>query len=82
MHENVQSFPLPYSFPEGKAWAAIRQGVVMNMIYMEVPVGMTFTTHRNLSRAKLATEGEVWTGTVIRNRFFPSFESSDRRRQT
>jgi hypothetical protein len=75
--DSIVSFPLPYDFPEGKAWAAIRQGVVMNMIYMQVPDGISFPVHRNRSRASLAKDGEVWTGSIIRNRFFPAFSSTD-----
>lgn len=75
-----QSFPLPFPFPDGKVWAAIRAGVVMNMVYMDhVPDDLEFHSYRQLSRAALAKEGEVWTGEVRGGRFVPKFETRDSR---
>lgn len=80
MKQLPQSFPLPYPFPDGAAWAAIRGGVVMNMAYMALPEGVPFHVHRQQSRGRLANDGEVWTGEVRAGRFYPKFESGDVRR--
>ncbi len=77
----AQSYPLPLPFPPGKVWAAIRDGVVVNMIYMELPAGMSYTVHRQRSRATLARNGVVWSGRVEHQCFVPSFESTDSRLQ-
>lgn len=71
------SYPLPLPFPPGKVWAAIRGGVVMNMVYMTVPEGVSFNLHRQRSRATLAKDGVVWTGEVCGGCFVPSAESTD-----
>lgn len=76
-----QSYALPYPFPDGAVWAAIKHGVVMDMVYMSsyddtVPFGV----FRQRSRANLAKVGEVWSGAVSERRFVPSFESNDVRR--
>lgn len=74
----LQSFALPYPFPPGKVWAAIKGGVVMNMVYMTMqPADMSFQSFRQRSRADLAREGAVWTGEVKDGRFVPQFESRD-----
>lgn len=74
----LQSYALPYPFPPGKVWAAIKGGVVMNMVYMSMqPADMSFQSFRQRSRADLAREGEVWTGDVKDGRFIPQFESRD-----
>ena len=72
-----ESYPLPYDFPDGPAWAAIRGGVVMNMVYMALPHGVQFHVHRQRSRGMLAKDGEVWTGDVRARRFYPKFETGD-----
>lgn len=72
-----QSYWLPYPFPPGKAWAAINRGEVQNLIYMKLPEGVSFSLHRQRSRAALAKSGEVWTGEVVNKRFVPTFESAD-----
>jgi len=74
----LQSYALPYPFPPGKVWAAIKGGVVMNMVYMSMqPDDMSFQSFRQRSRSDLAREGEVWTGDVKDGRFYPQFESRD-----
>lgn len=75
------SYALPYPFPDGAVWAAIKGNVVMNMVYMtshddSVPFGV----FRQRSRGDLAKQGEVWTGAVRAGRFVPDFESTDVRR--
>lgn len=70
--KTAQSYALPCPFPPGKVWAAIRGGVVMNMVYMTLPEGLSFTLHRNRSRAALAKDGVVWTGEVVKGRFVPT----------
>jgi hypothetical protein len=75
------SYALPHDFPHGRVWAAIRGGVVMNMIYMMPPDdSVSFGAFRQRSRAELAKEGVVWSGEVLNGRFVPRFESSDIRR--
>lgn len=76
------SYALPYPFPAGPVWAAIRHGVVMSMVYMDDPAGadVPFGVFRQRARAALAKEGEVWTGRVRAGRFVPDFESTDVRR--
>lgn len=74
------SYPLPCPFPDGPAWAAIRGGVVINMVYMKLPDGVSFHVHRKQSRGRLARDGEVWAGEVRAGRFWPKFESGDIRR--
>ena len=77
-----QSFPLPYPFPDGRVWAAIRAGVVMNMVYMyHLPDDLEFSVFRQQSRATLAKEGAVWAGEVRGAKFVPGYESSDHRRK-
>jgi hypothetical protein len=74
----LQTFALPYPFPPGRVWVAIKGGVVMNMVYMtHQPVDMSFQNFRQRSRADLAREGAVWTGEVKEGRFVPQFESRD-----
>ncbi|HQS59747.1 MAG: hypothetical protein B7Y56_03110 [Gallionellales bacterium 35-53-114] len=75
----VKYYPLPHPFPSGKVWAAIRDDVVTNMIYMELPEGMSYTVHRQRSRATLARNGVVWSGRVENHCFVPRFESTDHR---
>lgn len=76
-----QSYALPYPFPNGAVWAAIRHGVVMDMVYMSsYDNSVSFGVFRQRSRAKLAKEGEVWSGAVSKGRFVPMFESTDVRR--
>lgn len=87
MTQAVQSYELPYPFPPGKAWAAIRFGTVMNMIYMTQPHGDTvpYGLFRQRARAVLAMQGVVWSGTVsvstkdgrVQSCFMPDFESTD-----
>lgn len=78
MKQLPQSFPLPYPFPDGRVWAAIRGGVVMNMVYMDsLPDDLEFPAFRQQSRAALAKDGAVWTGAVKAGRFVPQFESRD-----
>lgn len=74
------SYALPYPFPDGGVWAAIRHGVVTNMAYMTPPDGVHFGTFRQRERGRLARDGEVWSGEVKGGRFWPSFASSDVRR--
>lgn len=75
------SYPLPHPFPPGNVWAAIKDGVVVNMIYMrqdkydEVP----YTVFRQRSRASLAKQGVVWSGKVSGRCFVPDFKSTDHR---
>lgn len=75
-------YPLPRPFPPGKVWAAIKSGVVVNMVYMTQPDGekVSYGVFRQRSRAELAKRGEVWSGTVRAGRFVPNFESTDVRR--
>lgn len=75
----ARSYPLPYAFPPGKAWAAIRGGVVMNMIYMTQPEDddVSYGLFRQRSRAALAKEGVVWSGEVRGGYFVPDFETTD-----
>lgn len=76
--QSVQSYALPYRFPEGAVWAAIRNGVVMNMVYMDrQPQDLDFHTFRQQSRAALAREGAVWAGKVLGGKFVPAYETSD-----
>lgn len=76
--QSLQSYALPYPFPPGKVWAAIKGGVVMNLVYMTMqPSDMSFQSFRQRSRADLAREGAVWTGEVKDGRFVPQFESRD-----
>lgn len=75
------SYALPYPFPDGEVWAALRGGVVMNMVYMSSYDGeVSFGLFRQRSRADLAKQGEVWSGAVRAGRFVPDFDSSDVRR--
>lgn len=75
------SYALPYPFPDGPVWAAIKHGVVMNMVYMSNNDGsVPFGVFRQRSRGALAKEGEVWSGAVRGGRFWPLFDSSDVRR--
>ena len=76
-----ESYALPYPFPDGRVWAAIRNGVVVNMEYMTLPddFGGSFDAFRQVTRARLSREGAVWSGEVRDRRFFPKFESSDYR---
>lgn len=75
------AYALPHPFPDGAVWAAIKGGVVINMVYMSghddsVPFGV----FRQRSRGDLAKHGEVWSGAVRAGRFVPDFESTDVRR--
>lgn len=72
-------YPLPHPFPPGLVWAAIRGGVVMNMIYMAQPSGddVPFGVFRQRSRSALAKEGIVWSGRVILGKFEPDYETMD-----
>ena len=73
-----QFYPLPYPFPDGRVWAAIRDGVVMNMVYMDhLPDDLEFAVYRQQSRAALAKDGMVWSGAVKAGCFIPKFESRD-----
>lgn len=75
------SYALPHLFPGGAVWAAIRHGVVINMVYMSSCDGsVPFSVFRQRARAELAKEGEVWSGEVRGGRFVPSFDSTDVRR--
>lgn len=75
------SYALPYPFPEGAAWAALKGGVVMNMVYMSgYDESVPFGVFRQRSRGDLAKLGEVWTGAVRAGRFVPDFDSTDVRR--
>lgn len=76
------SYALPYPFPCGAAWAAIKSGAVVNMVYMTQPDGekVSYGVFRQRSRAELAKQGEVWSGAVRAGRFVPDFESTDVRR--
>lgn len=62
-------FPLYFQFPQGKAWAAIRCGCVVDMAYMDVPECVPFHVHRQRSRARLAAQGKVVTGEVVGREF-------------
>lgn len=77
------SYPLPYPFPDGAVWVAMRDGVVMNMEYMKLPddFGGSFDAFRQVTRARLSREGAVWSGRVCGGRFWPRFESSDYRNE-
>ncbi|OIR10989.1 hypothetical protein GALL_71600 [mine drainage metagenome] len=78
MSDSLKTYPLPYPFPDGRVWAAIRNGIVVNMVYMDhLPDDMEFQAYRQQSRGALAKEGEVWTGAVKTGRFVPQFESRD-----
>lgn len=75
------SYALPYPFPDGAVLAAIRSGVVMNMVYMSSGDGaVPFGVFRQRVRGDLAKLGEVWSGVVRDGRFVPDFESTDVRR--
>jgi hypothetical protein len=77
----ADSYSLPFPFPPGKVWVAIRGGVVVNMVYMDhIPDDIEFGAYRQQSRAALAKEGVVWTGAVCAGRFVPKYESRDVRR--
>lgn len=79
--ETAQSYALPCPFPDGAVWAAIKHGVVMNMVYMSSYDGsVSFGVFRQRSRGDLAKQGEVWSGAVRARRFVPDFESTDVRR--
>lgn len=70
-----QSFPLPLPFPDGKVWAAIRQGRVVDMVYMDrFPSDMPFHSFRQISRARLAKAGSVMTGEIVSREFVPRCE--------
>lgn len=73
------SYELPYPFPPGKVWAAIRFGTVMDMIYMTLPADcdVPFNVYRQRCRAALAKSGVVWSGQVSDGRFVPDFETTD-----
>jgi hypothetical protein len=75
----LRIYPLPHPFPSGKVWAAIRDGVVTNMVYMQAPDGLSYTVHRQRSRAALAKDGIVWSGKIEGGCFVPKFESTDHR---
>ncbi len=76
------SLALPYLFPDGAVWAALRYGAVVNMVYMTQPDGekVSYGVFRQRARAELAKQGEVWSGAVRAGRFVPSFDSTDVRR--
>lgn len=74
-------YALPYPFPDGEVWAAIKGNVVMNMVYMSGHDGsVPFGVFRQRSRGDLAKLGEVWTGAVRAGRFVPDFDFTDVRR--
>jgi hypothetical protein len=79
IEQPLQSYPLPRPFPPGKVWAAIRGSVVMNMVYMTPPAGLSYTVHRQRSRGVLAKDGIVWSGRVDHQHFVPDFETTDSR---
>lgn len=76
-----QYYDLPYPFPDGRVWAAIRSGEVVNMAYMTPPEGEHYGAFRKRERGRLARDGVVWSGSVENSggkcRFVPSFDSSD-----
>lgn len=73
------SLALPYPFPNGAVWAAIKRGAVVNMVYMTQPDGekVSYGVFRQRSRAALAKEGVVWSGRVRGGCFVPEFETTD-----
>lgn len=64
-----REYPLPLPFPDGRVWAAIRDGAVLDMAYMAVPEGVLFHVYRQQARGRLARQGRVVTGEVIGGRF-------------
>ena len=70
-------YPLPHPFPNGRVWAAVKYGKLVNMVYMvymAVPDGIHFNDHRQKSRAALADLGKVLTGEVRDGFFVPRVE--------
>lgn len=72
---NAESYSLPLPFPNGRAWAAIRDGAVVNMAYMEVPPGELFHKYRQRTRGELARQGRVVTGEVVNGVFLARDEA-------
>lgn len=82
MSKPLASIPLEVAlpFPDGKVWAAVHSGKVVDMVYMKpVPVGVPFERFRDRSRANLSRRGAVWTGEMRNGQFCPKFASTDRR---
>ncbi len=74
----VGGYALPHPFPDGRVWAAIKDGQVVNMAYMDRgPAGLPFHVYRQRTRATLAKDGVVWTGRVRAGKFIPDFETND-----
>jgi hypothetical protein len=68
------SYALPYPFPDGPVWAAVKHGVVMNMVYMNECADIAnFSAFRYCSRGELAKQGKVLTGQVSGGHFVPRF---------
>lgn len=67
------SYALPpeYPFPDGLVWAAIRDGVVINMAYMAAPDNIPYSVYRQRTRGELATFGRVLSGEIKGGRFVP-----------
>lgn len=77
MKQAARTYALPYPFPPGKVWAAIKHRVVVNMVYMTLPTGVSFSLHRQRSRGALAKLGVVWTGEVVKGCFIARCETTD-----
>lgn len=74
----LASYALPFPFPDGCVWAAIRHGIVQDMVYMrQADESVPYGVFRQQARRQLAKQGVVWSGEVLSGRFVPRFESTD-----
>lgn len=68
-------FPVPADLNQGngKAWAAIRDGSVVQLAYMNrVPDGETFAQYRQRVRSHMQANGRLVTGLVVGCRLVPT----------
>jgi hypothetical protein len=70
MSETSVSFDLVFNFPKGKAWAAIKEGNLVDLIYWHAcELHEAFPVYRQRSRGELAKKGKVVSGEVVGTRF-------------
>lgn len=72
----LKSYQLPpeYPFPPGLVWAAIKNGRVVNMAYMQALEGVSYGLYRQQMRGALAKDGTVMSGEVRGGCFVPRVE--------
>ncbi len=70
----VEGFALPSELNQGrgKAWAAVSNGKVIDIVYMNpIPDGMSFNDFRLATRSKLSKKGNLITGLIDGCRLIP-----------